>query len=49
VLDGEGAVVAPARRSRYEAQAGGAGYAAAVGAMNETVKSFSEDVAAAVR
>lgn len=49
VLDGEGAIAIPARRSRYEAATAGPGAGAAVAAMSETVRQFSEDVAAAVR
>lgn len=49
VLDGDGAIVASARRSRYEAQATGADRAAAVAAMNAAVTQFSVEVAAAVK
>jgi uncharacterized lipoprotein YmbA len=53
VLDASGVAAAPGgrpgRRSRYEAQAVGAGYAAQVAAMNATVTAFSADVAAALQ
>lgn len=49
VLDGAGAIIAPARRSRYEARVTGTGTAAIVNALNETVTRFSKDVSAAVR
>lgn len=49
VLNGDGSVAQPGRRSRYEAKVAGAGYGAMVAAMNEAVEKFSEDVAGAVR
>jgi uncharacterized lipoprotein YmbA len=49
VVDGANVVAAAGRRSRYEAQAGDAAYAARVAAMNATVAQFSVDVAAAVK
>jgi uncharacterized lipoprotein YmbA len=49
VLDGDGAMSQPARRSRYEVPAAGNSYAARVAALNSAVARFSEDVAAAVR
>ncbi len=49
VLDGDGAVREPGRRSRYEVKAAATDYASAVAAMNTAVAKFSEDVAAAVR
>ena len=49
VLNGDGTVAQPGRRSRYEAQASGDGYGDLVAAMNTAVERFSEDVAAAVK
>jgi uncharacterized lipoprotein YmbA len=49
VLNGDGTVAQPGRRSHYEAKVAGAGYAAMVAAMSETVARFSEDVAGAVK
>jgi uncharacterized lipoprotein YmbA len=49
VLNGDGSVAQPGRRSHYEAKVAGEGYAAMVAAMSETVAKFSEDVATAVR
>ena len=49
VLNGDGSVASPGRRSRYESKLTGTGYDAMVAAMNEAVARFSEDVAVAVR
>lgn len=49
VLNGDGGVSAPARRSHYEMPASGKTYSAKVAALNSAVARFSEDVAAAVR
>jgi hypothetical protein len=49
VLDADGAVVEPGRRSRYEARVAADSYAARVAAMNAAVTQFSAEVAAAVR
>lgn len=49
VLDGDGAIVQAARRSRYEATAAGTGYSARVKALDEAIAAFSRDVAAAVK
>jgi uncharacterized lipoprotein YmbA len=50
VIGRDGGVADSGRRSRYEAQAAGAGgYAARVAALNAVIASFSADVAAAVR
>ena len=49
VMDGDGAMAQPARRSRYEATAADKSYAARVAALNAAVAKFSADVAAAVK
>jgi len=49
VLDGDGAMAQPAKRSRYEVPAKGKSYAEKVDALNAAVALFSADVAAAVK
>lgn len=49
VLNEDGGMLQPARRSRYEIPATGKSYVAKVAALNSAVARFSEDVAAAVR